>query len=152
MTKQERIERRLANKAKRQERKKLRKDQFNDLINNVKNTPDFPEDGSTPDFMKNFPVYWPLVKSALIFVESSKLSRPKMDLQIQHIIELGDSIVKSPDASTESEFLTTVKKTWRIIRTILIAITIFITNDNKDDKIDKLIEIGDWLCGLDGDD
>ncbi len=152
MTKKERIERRLANRTKRQERKKLRREKLDELMTKVKQAPDFPEDGTTPDYTKNFRVYWPVVKAGLVYAETAKITRPKMDLQIQKIIALGDSMAASPVFDPDSEFILNIQKTWRIIRTILIAITVFITNENKDDMMDKLIEIGDWITGLDGDD
>jgi len=152
MTKKERIERRLANRTKRQERKKLRKEKFDELMTKVKQTPGFPEDGATPDYVQNFRVYWPVVKAGLVYAEAAKITRPKMDLQIQRIILLGDGMADSPVFDPDSEFVVKTQKAWRIIRTILIAITVFITNEKKDDKIDKLIEIGDWITGLDGND
>ena len=152
MTKKERIERRLANKTKRQERKKLRKEKFDELMTKVKDTPGFPDDGSTPDYAQKFKTYWPVVKAALVFAESTKITRPKMDLQIQRIILLGDGMADNPVFDPDSEFIIKIRKAWRIMRTILITITAFITNDKNDDKIDKLIEIGDWISGLDGND
>ena len=152
MTKKERIERRLANRTKRQERKKLRKEKFDELMTKVKDTPGFPDDGSTPDYVQKFKIYWPVAKAALVFAESSKITRPKMDLQIQRIILLGDGMADNPVFDPDSEFILKAQKAWRIMRTILITITAFITNDKNDDKIDKLIEIGDWITGLDGND
>ena len=75
-----------------------------------------------------------------------------MDLRIQQIIELGDGMAENPEFDPDSEFIQIIQKAWRIIRTILIAITIFITDEENDDRIDKLIEIGDWISNLDGDD
>jgi hypothetical protein len=150
MTKQERLERRQANKAKRQERKAIRKERFRELMIKVKETPGFPEDGSTPDYVENFKTYWPLVRSALEFVECSRITRPKMDLKIREIIDLGDRLAGDPDFDPESDFIIKLQKAWRVIRTILIAVTVFITNSKDDEKIDKLIEIGDWVSGIEG--
>lgn len=152
MTRRERIERRLANRTKRQERKKLRKEKFDELMVKVKDTPGFPEDGSTPDYVEKFKTYWPLVKAALIFAESTKITRPKMDLQIQRIILLGDGMADDPVFDPDSEFIIKAQNAWRIVRTILIAITALITSDKNDDKIDTLIEIGDWITALEGND
>jgi hypothetical protein len=152
MTKEERLARRLANKTKREGRKKLRREKFDKLMDRVDQTPGFPDDGSTPSYVQDFKTYWPLVKAALEFAESSKITRPKMDLKIQRIIELGDGMADNPDNDPQSEFIQQTQKTWRIIRTILIAITVFITKDKTDNKIDKLIEIGDWITGLEDND
>ena len=152
MTKEERRARRLANKTKRQQRKTVRKQKFNELMAKVNKTPGFPEDGSTPDYVHNFTTYWPLVKAALEFAESTRITRPKMDLQIQRIIVLGDGMAGNPEAGPDSEFVEKIQKTWRIIRTILIALTVFLKSDRSEDRLDKLIEIGDWISGLDGND
>jgi hypothetical protein len=149
MTKQERLARRQANKTKRKERKQLRKTKFEELMTRVNEVPDFPPDGTTPDYAIKFEIYWPLTKAALQFADSARITGPKIDLQIQRIIELGDGMVNSPDNNPESEFFQTIQKAWKVIRTILIAITAF-TNIKSDEKIDKLIEIGDWITGLDG--
>lgn len=152
MTKEERNARRLANKTKRQQRKKLRNEKFNELMVKVKDTPGFPDDGSTPDYAAKFMTYWPVVKAVFEFAESTRITRPKLDLQIQRIIILGDGMANNPSFNPDSEFILKTQKAWRIMRTILITITTFITNDKNDDKIDKLIEIGDWISGLDGND
>lgn len=152
MTNEERKARRLANKTKRQQRKKIRNEKFGELMTKVKETPGFPDDGSTPDYVNKFKTYWPVVKAVFEFAESTNITRPKMDLQIQRIIELGDGMAEDSDFDPQSEFIVKTQKAWRIIRTILITITAFITNDKNDDKIDKLIEIGDWISGLDGND
>ena len=75
-----------------------------------------------------------------------------MDLKIQRIIELGDGMADNPDSDPQSEFIQQTQRTWRIIRTILIAITVFITKERTDNKIDKLIEIGDWITGIEDND
>ena len=152
MTKEERKAKRLANKAKRQERKTLRKQKFSELMTKVNLTPDFPEDGSTPDYARNFMTYWPLAKAALEFAESTRITRPKMDLQIQKIIALGDGMAGDLVSDPDSEFIVKIQKAWRIIRTILIALTVFMKSDRNEDRMDKLIEIGDWISGLDGND
>ena len=75
-----------------------------------------------------------------------------MDLQIERIILLGDGMADDPVFNPDSEFILKVQNAWRIIRTILIAITAFITSDKNDDKIDKLFEIGAWITMLEGND
>ena len=152
MTKEERKARRLANKTKRQERKTSRKQKFSELMTKVNQTPGFPEDGSTPDYVHNFITYWPLAKAALEFAESTRITRPKMDLQIQRIIALGDGMAGNPANDPDSEFIMKFQKTWRIIRTIFIALIVFIKNEKTEDRVDKLIEIGDWISGLEGND
>lgn len=152
MTKKERIERRLANRSKRKERKQLRKTKFDELMTRVNEVPDFPPDGTTPDYVTKFETYWPLAKAALEFAESARITGPKIDLQLQRIIELGDGMVDNPDNDPESEFIQTIQKSWKLVRTILITITIFITKEKTDEKIDKLIEIGDWITVLEGND
>ena len=152
MTKNERKERRLANKTKRQERKTLRKQKFSELMAIVNQAPDFPDDGSTPDYARNFMTYWPLAKAALEFAESSRITRPKMDLQIQRIIVMGDGMTGSPVSDPDSEYIMKFQKTWRIIRTVVIALTVFVKNEKTEDRVDKLIEIGDWISGLEGND
>jgi len=116
----------------------------------VDKVPDFPEDGTTPDYVDKFETYWPLAKAALQFAEISRITGPKMDLHIQRIVELGDKMADNPDNDPDSEFIQTIQKTWKIVRTILITITIFITKEKTDEKLDKLIEIGDWITGLEG--
>ena len=151
MKKEERIARRKANKDKRQARKADRKGKFSELMTKVKETPDLPDDVAAPDYVDKFKTYWPVVRAGLEFAESTKITRPKMDLGIQRVIELGNGMAENPVFDPGSEFIQKIQKAWRIIRTILIAITIFITDDENDDKIDKLIEIGDWISDLDGD-
>jgi hypothetical protein len=150
MTKKERIERRLANRTKRNERKQLRKAKFDELMTRVDEVPDFPADGTAPNYAIKFGTYWPLAKAALQFAEMSKITGPKMDLHIQRIVELGDAMVNNPDSDADSEFILKIQRTWKVVRTILITITVFITKDKTDEKIDKLIEIGDWITVLDG--
>lgn len=152
MTRKERIERRLANRTKRQERKTLRKEKFDELMVRVKDTPGFPEDGSTPDYVQKFKTYWPPVKAALMFAESTRITRPKMDLQIQRIILLGDGMADNSVFDPDSEFIIKAQNAWRTVRTILISITAITKSDTNDDKTDKLIEIGDWITGLEGND
>lgn len=152
MTKEERKARRFANKTKRKERKSGRKEKFDELMTKVHETPGFPDDGSTPDYVQNFMTYWPLIKSALDFVEKTRITRPKMDLQIQRIVILGDGIANDPDSDPDSEFTQKSQKAWRVIRTILIAFTVFISSAKNEDRIDKLIEIGDWITRLEGND
>ena len=152
MKKEERIARRKANRVERQDRKTDRQGKFSKLMTKVKETQDFPEDVEDQDYGKNFKIYWPVVRAGLEFAESAKITREKMDLRIGHVIELGDGMAKDPKFDPESEFIQKVQKAWRIIRTVLIAITIFITDDENDDKIDKLVEIGDWISDLDGND
>jgi hypothetical protein len=152
MTREERLQRRQDNKVKRKERKAIRRSKFDELITRVRNVQDFPDDGSTPVYETDFIIYWPVIRAALDFVESSKITRPKMDLQIQRIIQLGDGMAENPAYDPNSEFILIVQKTWRIIRSILIAISVFLTKEKTDERIDKLIEIGDWITGLDGND
>ena len=75
-----------------------------------------------------------------------------MDLQIQRIIALGDGMAGNPANDPDSEFIMKFQKTWRIIRTIFIALIVFIKNEKTEDRVDKLIEIGDWISGLEGND
>lgn len=150
MTKKERIERRLANRTKSKERKQLRKAKFDELMTKVDEVPDFPEDGTAPDYVIRFKTYWPLAKAAMQFAEVSRITGPKMDLHIQRIVELGDARVNNPDNNPDSEFIQKIQRAWKVVRTILITITVFITKDKTDEKIDKLIEIGDWITVLDG--
>lgn len=150
MTKQERLAIRKANKEKRKARRELRKAQFNELLTRVNETPALPPDGTAPDYVTGFKTYWPLVKAALQFAESAKITREKMDLNINRIIQIGDNMAGNPGANPDAEFIEKIQKTWRIVRTILIAITIFITKEQTDEKVDRIIEIGDWVTDLEG--
>ncbi len=145
MTKEERKARRKKNRELRSARKALRKEKFKEFIERVKQTPDMPEDGSAPDYQEKFQEYWPGVRSGLEFVVSMKLSGKKLDTKINEVILLGDDIANTGEDN--SAFQEKMHDVWKYIRLILIAITVFVTNDKDDEKIDKFIEIGDWLSG-----
>lgn len=145
MTKEERKEHRNKNKELRKIRKSLRKEKFELFIKKVNETPELPEDGTMPDYQEKFKENWSTVKSGLEFVVSMKLTGKKLDAKINEVIELGDSVVKNPDAT--SDFQDKLLDVWKYVRLVLIAITVFVTKDEDDEKIDKFIEIGDWISG-----
>ena len=148
MTKEERKERRAKNKAKRQERRSKRKAQFQELMQKINDGPSLPDDGSTPEYQEGFKQFWPLIKSALTYVMDSKITGKKMDVNIREIIDLGNDIAEGEDAS---DFRDKLLKIWKIIRFVLIAITVFNGDEADDDKIDKVVEIGDYISGYDMD-
>lgn len=144
MTKEERKAKRQKNKEARKARKSLRAQQFDTLLSEIQKAPELPADGAMPEYQVAFEKYWPVVKAALTYVESAKITGAKMDGKIRDIITLGDSVDGGTDPSAFREKLLDV---WKVIRVILISVTVFNKNDADDEKIDKILEIGDFISG-----
>ena len=144
MGKEERKARRQKNRERRQTRKRLRKEKFEEFLVEINKTPELPEE--TPSYEEKFNEYWPAAKAALQFIELSKITGRKLDEKIRVVVALGDDVAKNPGAN--SKFRDKLKKIWKYVRIVLIGVTVFATDKEADEKIDKVIEIGDWLSGI----
>jgi hypothetical protein len=145
MSKAKRKERRAKNKAKRQERRNKRKDKLEELVAKVSAVPSMPE--NDPPYAEAFKDYWPTVRSVLDYVKFAKITGKKIDAKIQTVIELGDDINTDSDTSA---FRDKIEGVWKPARNILLGITVLNKDDKRDDQIDKMIEIGDYISGYDG--
>ena len=143
MTKEERKARRQKNRERRQARRELRKSKFQDFLIKVQEAPELPEE--TPNYQERFNEYWPAAKAALEYIALSKITGKATDAKIEDVIRLGDDVA---NGNFDTQFREKLAEIWKVVRVALIAVVVFITKDDVDEKIDKIIEIGDWLSGL----
>lgn len=145
MGKKSRKARRIARKAKRSERR----DSLKSLIGAISNTQisSLPDDDSNPPaFTDKFNEIWPVLKPALKFAISLKLTKEGVDKVLEEIISTGEAIAIGGDSSAEGIFIEKFRNSWSNIESILELVQI--VTPNKIDKVlDDIIEIGDWIAG-----
>lgn len=145
-------EERAANRAKRKNRRELRKEKFNTLIKMVNETPEPSDDDFLQDPKEKFQTYWPVLHAVLDFAVVLKVTRKKVDKVLLRIIDVGNKMYDGTDEEGESaEFMKKLQKVWGIARKAL-SITTIVTDDKTDDVIEKAIAIGDWISSVDEDD
>jgi hypothetical protein len=144
-------EERRANREIRRARKKLRKEKFKTLLNIVNGVPEPTDDDFLQDPKVKFKTYWPALHSVLDFAASLKVTGEKVDAVLYRIIAVGNKMNDGTANDTESEeFMEKLQQIWGISRKVLATVMI-LTDDKKDEIIEKAISIGDWISSIDED-
>ncbi|OFX16713.1 MAG: hypothetical protein A2033_12880 [Bacteroidetes bacterium GWA2_31_9] len=96
-------------------------------------------------FKQKFTQVWPVVKPTLEFAIILKVTGEKFDTAAQKIIIMGNNMIGTEITDEqEIEFLAQLSTYWNIIETALEIVKIGV-DDAKDEIIDKIIEVGEWL-------
>ncbi len=145
MGKHSRKARRQARRAKRKERRQ----DLNDFISALNNantvaTPD--DDSNPPTVLGKFNEIWPILKPALKFTISLKLTKEKVDQVLEEVIKAGDVVASGGSDESVGVFIKKFKPAWSKIETALELVQI-VTPNNVDNVLDDIIEIGDWIAG-----
>ena len=136
-------------KAARKAAKETRRAKLAEIIHLASSTPDVPEEFENSDFAERFTEYWPLLRAGLEFVEDSWLTGKKTDEALQHIVAVGDNVTRQEVESHEMEdFIEKIQKIWDVVSRVLYVATVF-TNDDTDEVLEKIIDIGNWVTGED---
>jgi hypothetical protein len=144
MGKSSRKARRQARKAKRGERR----DGLQFLIEAIKNAnitslPD--DDANPPSFISKFNEIWPILKPALKFAISLKLTNDNVDKVLVEIVKAGEAVANG-GADASGEFIEKFKMAWNKVEKVLELVQI-LTPNNVDKILDDVMEIGDWIAG-----
>ncbi len=145
-------EERQANREKRKNRRKLRKEKFSSIIKKVNETPEPTDAEFLQDPKERFKQYWPILHAVLDFAVVLKVTRKKVDKVLLRIIDIGNKMYDgTADEGESAEFMKKLQKVWGIARKAL-SITTAVTDDKTDAVIEKAIAIGDWISSVDEDD
>ncbi|MBU2912738.1 hypothetical protein [Reichenbachiella agariperforans] len=145
MGKKSRQARRQARKAKRAEQREQLKELISGLNEvNITDLPDTEE--GTPALVEKFNEIWPILKPALKFAISVKLTGEKADKVLSEILKAGEVISLGGSDEAVSDFIEKFKDAWGTIEFVLGLIQI-LTPNNVDKVIDDVLEIGDWIAG-----
>ncbi|HBF87426.1 MAG TPA: hypothetical protein DDX39_02200 [Bacteroidales bacterium] len=88
---------------------------------------------------------WSVVKPTLEFAIILKITGEKFDTAANKLIIIGNNITGNETTDQQAiEFLNTLSSAWNTIEMALEVIKIA-APDDKDEDIDKIIEIGEWL-------
>jgi hypothetical protein len=144
MGKSSRKARRQARKAKRAERRDSLKMLIGAIQNaNITSLPE--DDANPPTFISQFNEIWPILKPALKFAISLKLTNDQVDKVLDEILKAGDAVANGgTDAS--GAFIEKFKMAWDKVERVLELVQI-VTPNNVDKILDDVIEIGDWIAG-----
>jgi hypothetical protein len=147
MTKEERKARRLEKKLERRESRKLRKIKakaFKAAMADNKINIDI---DNKPGFVEVFNQFWPLAKPAFEFVITLRITKDKIDVVLNTIIDLGDRISNGEaSAEEETEFIGLLMRIWGGTKMGL-EILQMVTGKKADDVIDDIIETGEYILG-----
>ncbi|MCU0371604.1 MAG: hypothetical protein MUC31_09340 [Bacteroidales bacterium] len=102
-------------------------------------------DTTEPKFADAFNQVWPILRPILEYAELVKITGPEADKVIRAVIDIGGRISTGAASEAEkTEFIQKLDNIWQPVKTVLGIIVTF-TNDNVDNVINKIIEIGDWI-------
>ena len=139
-------DKRSKRRAERDQIRAKRKKNFQKLKDKFEKMADPPEDATRE---QKFKAYWPFFERVLIFLRDLKITKERADLKIDEIIEWGNSVKSGEAVGTSNQFAKRFGKAWKGIRFIL-KFASFI-REKWDTVIDKIIDIGDFLAGWEGD-
>lgn len=140
MSKETRQQKRELRKLSRSERKQS----LSKLIEAVNAIKDVHFESQTT-YKDKFKVIWPVMKPALEFSILLKITGEKYDMSAQNLILIGDKMNSTMPADEDAlVFLHDLSQKWETIEMVLEILKIA-TNDETDQRIDKLIEIGEWV-------
>lgn len=140
-------EKRLARKDERAAQKQERNEKFKALIEQFKQIKDV-EIHDSVNYKEVFNKIWPFFRVSLEFVIVLKATGEKLDDKLEKILFIGNKIEKSatPESADLDEFYSKLEKIWDKIDFALDIAKTF-TNDEQDEAIDKVLEIGEWILG-----
>jgi hypothetical protein len=95
-------------------------------------------------FKEKFVQVWPVVKPTLEFAIILKVTGEKFDVAAQKLIYMGDKMAGKETDEQAMEFINQLSGYWNIIELALDVVKVAV-DDSKDEKIEKIIEIGEWL-------
>lgn len=136
--------RRQARKAKRGERRESLQSLIGAIQNaNITSVPS--DDANPPSFISKFNEIWPVLKPALKFAISLRLTDDNVDKVLNEIAKAGEAVANG-GADASGVFVEKFKMAWDKVEKILELVQI-ITPNNVDKILDDVIEIGDWIAG-----
>lgn len=124
--------------------RKARKIAFTKLLEAVKAVKDVDISKDLP-YRDKFKQVWPIVKPTLEFAVVLKATGKKFDLAANKIIVFGDDLAGQEVTDEKAiEFLDKLADIWEKVEYVLEILKI-VMDDKKDEIIDKVIEVGEWL-------
>ena len=148
MAKKTKEEKKIA-KAERKQNKALKREKFNQVLAatksaNIQFDPDS-DSAAQPKFVDGFNSIWKILQPALEYAELIRITGPKADAIIRNVLDLGARVsTGNASAQEQSLFIQKYDAVWAIASQALEIIKTF-TDDNADEVIDKVIDIGDWM-------
>jgi hypothetical protein len=147
MTKEERKARRLEKRAARRESRKLRKIKAKAFKAAMAENSIAIDIDNKPNFVEVFNQFWPLAKPAFEFVITLRITKEKVDVILNTIIDLGDRISNGEaSAEEETEFIGLLISVWSGVKMGLEMLQI-VTGKKADDVIDNIIDTGEYILG-----
>lgn len=140
-------EKRLARKKARIAQKKVRNEKFNAVIEQFKKIKNI-ELKDSMNYKEIFNELWPFISVSLDFTIVLEVTGKKLDDKLGKILFVGNKIYGSstPENKDLKDFQEKLSKVWNKIDFALDLAKTF-TNDEQDEVIDKILEIGEWILG-----
>lgn len=136
-------------KEERQAQRQERKQKLEALISAAENVPEMSDSEMMQNYEKQFDKVWPLMKAALQFAASLRVTGNKADAALEEIVTIGDRMAAGDaTAADKDQFEQKLSKIWGVAR-MGISAAMVLTNDKVDAVLEKVLGIGDWITDTD---